>query len=116
MKGSRTNPGLTELPPPPEHLREPGRRLWTHTLESRVLETEPWRLDILRLAGEAADRAEAARLQLEQDAPAGTTTDRFKQVKVHPAASVERDARGAVARLLDAAVKYAVRRALAETS
>ena len=81
---------------PPRHLKAATRRWWSAVVESWDLEQHHVRL--LTLAAESWDRSEAARKVVVKDGL--TVTDRFGQVKVHPAVHVERDAKIAFARLL----------------
>jgi phage terminase small subunit len=82
---------------PPAHLGEHSAAFWRRMVEDYDLDEAPAR-ELLRLACEAMDRAEQARAQLDVDGL--TITDRYGQVKPHPAASIEVQNRTAVARLL----------------
>jgi P27 family predicted phage terminase small subunit len=83
-------------PRSPSHLRQRGRELWRAVAGQFELEDYGW--TILRLAAEAADRAEEAREVL---ATSGLTiSDRYGGVRSHPCVGIERDARLAVARLV----------------
>src|SRR5689334_5701530 len=84
------------LPAPPDHLSDRAADLWREIVEEYVL--VPHQLELLRRACEAADRADEARQLLEAEGL--TITDRYGQVKPHPAANIERDSRLAEARLL----------------
>ncbi len=81
---------------PPKHLRRETRRWWKSVLAGYQLEAH--HIHLLSLAGEAWDRGQAAREQLEQDG--SFYHDRFGQPRVHPAIGVARDAAIAFARLL----------------
>ena len=88
-------PGPEEDPPAPVHLAR-SAALWASICAAFVL--DPHQLELLLRLCEAADLADKAR---EQVAAEGlTTTDRYSQVKAHPAVNIERDARLAVARLM----------------
>jgi phage terminase small subunit len=81
---------------PPRHLSPPTRRWWTTVV--RDFELSPSQFELLRLAGEALDRANEARDAL---AELGTTyTDRWNQPKSRPEVAIERDSRAAAARIL----------------
>ena len=86
----------TKAPAPPRHLRAPGKRLWRSVVGAWLLDKR--QMEILRLACEAADRAESARLLLEEEGL--TVTDRYGQQRPHPAASIESTSRSQVERLL----------------
>ena len=80
----------------PKHLRERGRVLFEQV--SGEFELEPHALELLRLASEALDRTEQARQALADEGIL-TVTSQGRRV-AHPAVSIERDGRLAVARLL----------------
>jgi hypothetical protein len=81
---------------PPRHLSARAAELWQQTIQSYAL--EPTELALLRLALEALDRAEQARLILADEGI--VSTGRYGQKLAHPAVSIERDSRLAAARLL----------------
>lgn len=90
----------TRRPVVPKHLKVggAGRRLWRSVADGWLLDRR--QLEVLRLACEAADRADEARALL--DAEGLTVRDRYDQVKPHPAASIETANRAQVERLLRA--------------
>src|SRR5690242_544455 len=81
----------------PSGLSARSTAFWTDVTEMWVIE-DPAARTLLELACVALDRGEQARALL--DAEGLTITDRYGQMKPHPAASVEHQARLAVARLL----------------
>jgi hypothetical protein len=81
---------------PESHLRPATRRWIEHVREHWVLDQHHDRL--LVLAGEAFDRATAAREAIDKHGI--TYTDRFGAPRTRPEVAVERDARLAFARLL----------------
>lgn len=85
-----------ELPPPPDYLRDDGRRLWSEVVEAYLLDSH--QVEILALAAGALDRQVEARQIVDRDGPC--VEDRFGQVRTHPMVAVERDCRLAVARLV----------------
>lgn len=84
-----------EIPAPPQHLSERSARLWSEVVAA--YEFAPQQFELLQRACEAADRADEARDLLSEQGL--TVTDRYGQVKPHPAAAIERDSRIAEARL-----------------
>ena len=83
-------------PEAPDHLSEASKRLWNDTLEE--FELAPAELAIFRLALEAVDRCELARLEL---AVSGLVVkDRYGGLRASPWVTIERDSRLAAARLL----------------
>ena len=80
----------------PEHLSETTRAWWVDVVTSWELEEHHLRL--LTLAGEAWDRNVEARERLALDG--SYITDRFNQLRAHPAIAIERDSRIAFARLV----------------
>jgi len=91
-----TNPPTTDVPDAPEHLSERAQMLWIGTVADNAF--GPHQLELLRRALEASDRADEARERLKAEGL--TTTDRYGQLKPHPAVNIERDARLAEARLI----------------
>jgi len=73
----------------PAHLGAAGRAFWATVMEA--FDLEPWQVRLLISTCEAADRAERARKIV--DAKSEVVSDRWGQLKVNPAASIERDAR-----------------------
>ena len=85
-----------EPPKPPRHLRAPTRRWWSEVVGDYVLEGHHLRL--LQLAGEAWDRAQQAREQLQAEGLTVPTAD--GGLKPHPCVGVEKDSAVRFARLL----------------
>lgn len=80
----------------PAHLSA-AMRTWWRTAKS-TYELEPHHVLLLTAACEAHDRAAAAAAVISKEGV--TVPDRYGVAKVHPAVSVERDARAAFARLV----------------
>ena len=80
----------------PEHLSEATQRWWRSVYKE--YELQPHHIKLLTLAAEALDRAEEARLALQEQGV--TFLDRFGQPKASPMVAIERDSRIAFARLL----------------
>jgi hypothetical protein len=80
----------------PSHLAAPGRRLWLSATGD--FEIDPPGLELLRLACEALDRADEARVAIERDG--AYIAGRYADIRPHPALAVERDSRLAAARLI----------------
>ncbi len=81
----------------PSHLKAPGRRLWLSATGD--FEIDPPGLELLRLACEALDRADEARVAIERDG--AYVAGRYANIiRPHPALAVERDSRLAAARLI----------------
>lgn len=85
-----------KIPTPPKHLSAQAKKLWRSIAGDFLL--APHQIELLRRTCEASDRADEARKLLKADGL--TVTDRYGQVKPHPAANIERDSRLAEARLL----------------
>lgn len=83
--------------PVPQHLSKASRSLWRRVATDYDLAAEPHALRVLTLLGEALDRGEEARQRIAVDG--AYVTDRFGQVRAHPAISVERDSAIRAARL-----------------
>ncbi len=77
------------VPAAPKHLKAASKRLWRAVLEQYEL-SDP-ELDVLRLALEARDRCEQARLILAEEGP--IYHDRFGSPRKHPAVAIEENAR-----------------------
>jgi hypothetical protein len=77
---------------PPTHRSKESKQLWSRITSEFTIHDSAG-LAILRAALEARDRAEAARLQIEQEGM--TTIDRFGIRKLHPLIPAERDNRAA---------------------
>ena len=83
---------------PPPHLTEASQRLFCRIVLDYGLKGDDPALTLLRLALEAADRADEARQRIAQDGV--LLADRFGQLRPHPSVAIERDSRLAAARLL----------------
>ncbi len=81
-------------PTAPKHLSAARRRLWAQIVSE--WELDPAELEVLRLALEALDLADRARLDLK----AGLTIEGRYGPRVNPAMAINRDASGLAARLL----------------
>jgi hypothetical protein len=77
-------------PKPPAGLSAPSRVLWGE-IQAGYSVRDPAGLAVLEQSLRALDRAEAARREV--DRKGCTSTDRYGQTRVNPAANVERDAR-----------------------
>ncbi len=86
----------TRLVSAPEGLKSAGRKLWKAVATEFVL--EPHTTPILAAACFQADRAEAARVEINRDGI--TTKDRFGQLREHPSVATERSASQAMKTLL----------------
>ncbi len=80
---------METTPKPPEHLSREAKSWWRKITEEWELGNDA--LLVLRGALEAFDRCQQARKLLEKEGL--VVLDRFKQQKVHPAATIERDSR-----------------------
>lgn len=78
---------------PPKHLSSIARKLWRDTCAAHTV-IDPNQFALLRAACESFDRANEAREILAREGL--TIRDRFQQLKAHPAASIERDARASM--------------------
>jgi len=90
-------PPSRDQPAPPSHLSDASKALWRSTLAG-------WNLDahhqhLLRLACEALDLAEQARLELVEHGST-TITDSSGGCRAHPATAIARDNRVLAARLI----------------
>jgi phage terminase small subunit len=83
-------------PRAPKHLRPETGRWWSSVQAEFVL--EPHHTRLLTMASESFDRAQEARERIAQDG--AYVSDRFNQLRAHPAIAVERDCRIAFARLV----------------
>lgn len=81
---------------PPSHLSEPTAKWWDCVVSDFNLEVS--HIALLTLAGEALDRCNAARSEIDRLGP--TYTDRWGQPRARPEVAIERDSRTAFARLL----------------
>lgn len=88
---------MAAVPKPPAHLSRASKGAWRKIAEEYSLAEEPAALAVLRLALEAVDRCEQARLAMAEDGP--VIEDRFGQPKPSPWVAIERDSRIAAARL-----------------
>ena len=86
----------SRTPAAPAGLGSRAKRLWREMHKQWDLDADE--LEILSLACEAVDRAQKAQTILIAEGV--TTTDRFGQVKPHPAAEVRATAENSAARLL----------------
>jgi len=80
----------------PKHLQPATRRWWSSVVGG--FELDEHHIKLLTLAAEALDRANEATARIAKDG--AYITDRFGQLKAHPACAVERDAAATFARLL----------------
>ena len=85
------------MAPAPRHLSARSRRIWKAIVDDYDLDREMHSLAVLRLGLEAADRAEAARLQIRRDGL--FVSDRYGCIKAHPAERVAKDAAVICARM-----------------
>ena len=85
-------PSVRSAAPPPKHLKEPERTLWTD-LNAQFAFSDAASLAILASALEAHARSRRCREAI--DTAGESVRDRFGQVKPHPLLSAERDARAA---------------------
>ena len=83
-------------PRAPSHLSTESKAWWRSAVREYHLENH--HLKLLRLACEAWDRANAARLAIKREGM--TYTDRFGAPRKHPAVNIEEQARLAFARLV----------------
>ncbi len=84
-------------PDPPDHLSDASKALWRSTLSGWSLDAHHQHL--LRLACEALDLAEQARLELVEHGRT-TITEANGGIRAHPATAIARDNRTLAARLL----------------
>lgn len=77
--------------PIPKHLKVDARRMWQRLQADYVLDDAAG-LALLQAACESFQRAEDARATI--DKAGAVLSDRFGQLKAHPACAIERDARG----------------------
>lgn len=91
----RTAVEPSRRPAAPKHLNPPSKALWRSITADFSLESH--HLELLRLACEALDRAEEARLAIERD---GAYVEGRFGMKSHPALAVERDGALRASRLL----------------
>lgn len=82
-------------PAAPKHLSRRAKAFWKAIVEEYDL--GPHNLELLRRLAEALDRCDAAVAVVAAEGL--VVTDKFGQVKAHPAVNVERDCRIAIARL-----------------
>lgn len=80
---------MTGRPKPPAHLSQATRKWWRLIVDE--YELGPHHLRVLQAACEAWDRQQEARERLAADG--AYITDRFGQLRPHPALAVERDSR-----------------------
>jgi P27 family predicted phage terminase small subunit len=84
---------------PPKDLSLEGKRLWAQIREQYEI-TDSTGLHYLTTGCRHFDRMRAAQAILKRDGP--VVTDRFGELRQHPAAVVERDASGAMIRAFKA--------------
>lgn len=80
---------MTKTPPPPPHLKAPGKALWKAILSEYDV-GDAHDLARLQVAAECADRGAEARDAIERD---GAYTEGKFGLKAHPALAVEQAAR-----------------------
>lgn len=95
--GTKAAPAIAR-PAPPKHLGEDGRQLWLGVQFEYEI-SDPAGLELLRQAGEAADRIASVRRQIDQ---AGELLIVKGVPRIHPLCQVERDQRAALVRCLRA--------------
>lgn len=88
-------PAGSPAPAPPPHLSPRAVDYWVTLTGAYALGLHE--LELLRRLCEAIDLADEARQLVATEGL--TVTDRYGQVKAHPAVNIERDARIAIARL-----------------
>ena len=76
----------------PKHLSSEAKQFWKNLVDEYCIEDTAG-LRILRVSLEAYDRAQAARMAIDEDGM--TVRDKFNQIKPHPLLPVERDSRAA---------------------
>ena len=84
---------------PPKHLKRDGRKLWRELVEEYSI-TDAAGLALVTTAAECLDRMRAAQVAIEQHGE--VVTDRYGQVKVNPAATLEKDSRAGMLAALKA--------------
>lgn len=89
---------MAKLPRPPKRLSREAKKWWTRILEGWDLDDAA--LMILESALDAFDTMRAAQALVAKDGL--VSTDRFGQVKAHPATLIERDAKATLLRHLKA--------------
>jgi P27 family predicted phage terminase small subunit len=87
---------VSTRPKAPAHLSLATRKWWRQVVEEYQLETH--HLKVLQAACEAWDRLQEARERVGVDG--AIISDRFGQLRPHPAIAIERDSRIAFARLV----------------
>ena len=75
----------------PKHLKADARRMWQRLQADYELDDSA-ALALLQAACEAYQRAQEARAAI--DKAGAVLSDRFGQLKAHPACGIERDSRG----------------------
>jgi P27 family predicted phage terminase small subunit len=83
-------------PRAPEGLKSRSQRLWGAV--NKDFELAPHELALLEEACRALDRADQARELVDEKGP--VVSDRFGQLRAHPALAIERDMRGLFVRCL----------------
>lgn len=93
MKNSGTRRRARTPPPAPKHLSAEARRWWAALQEENDIADQAGLL-LLQSALEAFDRMKAAQQAIKKDGL--TFADRFGQLRINPATTVERDSRAAM--------------------
>ena len=97
MKPTSKEPMSKPSTSPPPHLSARSKVFWRLMVNDYALDDPPAR-ELLMRCCDSMDRADSARTILSEEGL--TVTDRYGQVKPHPAAGLELQSRTAVARLL----------------
>ena len=85
-----------ETPPAPPHLSEKAQKLWSNIIPRRAV--SPERITLLQVALEALDRCDEARRLIEAEGLT-TETKTTGARHVHPALTIEKEARAAFMRV-----------------
>ena len=83
----------------PKHLKRDGRKLWRELVEEYSI-TDAAGLALVTTAAECLDRMRAAQVAIEEHGE--VVTDRYKQVKINPACTLEKDSRAGLLAALKA--------------
>ena len=79
-----------KIPVPPDHLSDSSRALWREIVPRRA--RSPERLELLTVALEARDRADAARRLLAEEGLLAAPAEDAQMQHCHPAVRLEREA------------------------